>query len=140
MTAGFVGTMAGRPAGTTSSLLGLIPTFVDVVALPFLTDYSDPDTLLTIGGIPGVGYAIPDAFANFPWVAIHYPAYDEEFRDYEWSTTFVFLELSDDDRSVPRVVGVHRQYLVHALRPGYLQQLPVVRARYADNVGEPDTG
>lgn len=113
--------------------IGHVPTFADAVAEPFLAVYSDPQTTVTVGGLPAVGYAIPQVFANFPWVAIHDPSQTNMF-DFDWATTFVFLELGDDDPSVPRVVGIHTDsYLPNGSSHEYLQQLQIVRALYADS-------
>lgn len=113
--------------------IGHVPTFAEAVAEPFLSVYSDPQAAVTVGGLPAVGYAIPQVFANFPWVAIHDPSQTDMF-DFDWATTFVFLELGDDDPLVPRVVGIHTMYWSpNGWSHEYLQQLQIVRALYADS-------
>ena len=90
---------------------GLIHTFADVVAIPFLEDYYDHDAELAVAAVPlGTNAVIPavavsTAFANFSWVAVHDPVDNPDFGGLDWSTWLVYLELDGD---TPRVVGVQQ--------------------------------
>ena len=88
---------------------GLIHTFADVIAAPFLSDYHDPDVQLSVGDLPlGAGAVLPAAavsaaFANFVWVAVHDPGDNPDFGGLDWRTWLIYLELDGD---TPKVVGV----------------------------------
>ena len=88
---------------------GLIHTFADVIAAPFLSDYHDPDVQLSVGALPlGAGAVLPTAavspaFANFVWIAVHDPADNPDFGGLDWRTWLIYLELDGD---TPKVVGV----------------------------------
>lgn len=91
---------------------GLVHTFADVVARPYLADYFDPDAVLVVGTVPLGGGAtnaegaVSPAFGNFAWVAVHDPGDDPSLGGADWSTWLVFLEA--DETAVPRVVAVQR--------------------------------
>ena len=98
--------------GADAEEIGVIYTFAELIAEPFLDDYHDTDTTFSVRDRPlGAGSVIPSAavstaFQNFVWVAMHDPGDDPQWDGLDWTTWFIYLEL---DGPTAKVVGVQLQ-------------------------------